>query len=228
LSILRSRAARLKSRYTGRKHTRMTSHTARPLNTQDFIREFVRNEKARYIDLGNYDMGMGSESVYVRSKLDNDVMQLDRSGIRISHTTKVSPSYYIAAVGLLAMAFYFSVFFMRDALGDDLWLVAILGIFLSPFLFRFFTSGFKVIGLYFAVCILFSVSVGSWQENEFGSGVLIFYVIGLLPYLASRIFRKIWSESLIVFSSGPDRIELKCPESRVGAVRRMVAEGLST
>jgi hypothetical protein len=200
----------------------------RPLNTHDFIREFVRNEKARYIDLGNYDMGMVSETVYVRSKLDNDVKQLDRRGISISHTTRVSPSYYIAAVGLLVMAFYFSVFFMRDALGDDLWLVAILGIFLSPFLFRFFTSGFKVIGLYFALCVIFSVSVGSWQENQFGSGVLIFYVIGLLPYLASRIFKKIWSESLLVVSSGPDRIELKCPESKVGPVRRMVSEGLST
>ena len=200
----------------------------RALNAQDFIREFVRSERARYVDLGNYDLGLGPEAIYVRNKLDNNVKELRRGGVQISHKRKVSPSYYIAAVGLLVMAFYFSVFFMRDALGNDLWLLAILGLFLSPFLLRLVTSGFKVIGLYFVLCILFSMTVGSWEDNQLGSGVIIFFVVGLMPYVSSKVFGRIWTESMLVLSSGPDKVELKCPESKLGPIRRLLSEGPSS
>jgi hypothetical protein len=190
------------------------------LNSQDFIREFVHNGGGNYIDLGNYDFGLSSEEVHVRDKLANEVTSLRRAGIVLSHERKVNPSYYIAVLGLLTLAFYFSIFFLRDALGDDLLLVAVFALFISPFVFRRFTSGFRVIGLYFAVCILLSLTVGSWEENKLGSGVIIFFLVGLAPYVASKIFARIWTESDLILSSAGKDLKIRIEEAKVGPIRR--------
>ena len=189
------------------------------MNTQDFIREFVHNDRSVYVDLGNYDCGVSEDNVYIRDKLANDVTQLRRTGIRVSATTRISPSYYIAAVGLLVMAFYFTVFFMRDALGGDVWIFAMLGLFIIPFIMRRFISGYRIIVFYFVLCIAFSLTVGSWEENELGSGVLIFYVIGIMPYVASRVFSKIWTETSLVLSSDHS-VSLSCPDVKVRGLMR--------
>lgn len=194
------------------------------MNTQDFIREYVRNDKARYFDLGNYDCGVSDDRVFVRDKRANDVTELSRSGLALSSTTRTERPYYLAAVGLLAMAFYFSLFFLRDALGNDVWIFAILGLFISPFIMRRFTSGFKVIGLYFALCIMFSVTVGSWKENDLGSGVVIFYIVGIAPYVGSRIFTRIWTVTRLKLSSPEGGIAFACPEVRARRLLRALRE----
>jgi len=194
------------------------------LNTQDFIREYVRNDKAQYFDLGNYDCGVSDDQVFVRDKRANDVTELSRSGLAVSSTTRIDRSYYLAAVGLLVMAFYFSLFFLRDALGNDIWIFAILGLFISPFIIRRFTSGFKVIGLYFALCIMFSVTVGSWKENDLGSGVIIFYIVGIAPYVGSRIFTRIWTVTRLELYSSDGGIAFACPEARARGLLRALRQ----
>lgn len=194
------------------------------MNTQDFIREYVRNKEAQYFDLGNYDCGVSDDRIFVRDKRANDVTELTKSGLAISSTTRIERSYYLAAAGLLVMAFYFSVFFLRDALGNDIWIFAILGLFISPFIMRRFTSGFKVIGLYFALCIIFSVTVGSWKENDLGSGVLIFYIVGIAPYVGSRIFSRIWTETRLELCSPKGGIAFACPESRARGLLRVLKQ----
>ena len=94
------------------------------------------------MDLGSYDFGISDEEVYVRDKQANEVTRLRRAGLSVSHERKVNPSYYIAVFGLLALAFYFSIFFMRDALGDDVLILVIFGLFISPFFFRRFRQAF--------------------------------------------------------------------------------------
>lgn len=190
------------------------------MNAQDFIREFVHKDRDNYVDLGDYDFGVSVDEVYVRNKLANEVTELRRAGLSISHERKVSPSYYIAALGLLGMAFYFSVFFMRDALGDDILILAVLGLYVSPFIFRRFTSGFKVIGLYFAACILLALTVGSWEENQLGSGVVIFFVIGLTPYVASKVFARIWTESDLLLSSAGRELKLRIEEAKIRSLTK--------
>ena len=194
------------------------------MNTQDFIREYVRNDKAQYFDLGNYDCGVSDDQVFVRDKRANDVTELSRSGLAVSSTTRIERSYYLAAVGLLVMAFYFSLFFLRDALGNDIWIFAILGLFISPFIIRRFTSGFKVIGLYFALCIMFSVTVGSWKENDLGSGVIIFYIVGIAPYVGSRIFTRIWTVTRLELYSSDGGIAFACPEARARGLLRALRQ----
>lgn len=194
------------------------------MNTQDFIREYVRNDKAQYFDLGNYDCGVSDDQVFVRDKRANDVTELSRSGLAVSSTTRIDRSYYLAAVGLLVMAFYFSLFFLRDALGNDIWIFAILGLFISPFIIRRFTSGFKVIGLYFALCIMFSVTVGSWKENDLGSGVIIFYIVGIAPYVGSRIFTRIWTVTRLELYSSDGGIAFACPEARARGLLRALRQ----
>jgi len=194
------------------------------LNAQDFIRDYVCNNRAQYFDLGNYDCGISDDKIFVRDKRANDVTELPRSGLEVSATMRVQRSYYLAAVGLLVTAFYFSVFFFRDALGNEIWIFAVLGIYLSPFIMRRFTSGFKVIGLYFALCILFSLTVGSWRENELGSGVLIFYTIGLAPYVGSKVFSRIWTETRLSLSSGETRLALTCPEADARALLKTLGQ----
>lgn len=190
------------------------------MNSQDFIRNFIHNDEATYVDLGNYDFGVSTDEVYVRDKLANEVTGLKRADLSVSHERKVNPSYYIAVIGLLTLAFYFSVFFLRDALGDDLLILVIFCLYISPFIFRRFTSGFKVIGLYFTVCILFALTAGSWQENQLGSGVIIFFVIGLTPYVASKVFARIWTESDLLLSSVGTELTLRIEESRMGPLMR--------
>ncbi len=192
------------------------------LQSQDFIRDYVRKEGAAYVDLGNYDCGASSERVYVRDKLANQVEDLDRSGLEYSAETRIHHAYYLATAGLFVMAFYFSVFFMRDALGDDIWLLAISGLYVLPFLMRRFTSGFRIVVYYFAICTVFSLLVGSWKENDLGSGVLIFYVVGITPYIASRIFKRIWTEARVVISSGGDQITLNFPASQLGRLSEIL------
>jgi len=194
------------------------------LNTQDFIRQYVCNDKAQYFDLGNYDCGVSDDRVFVRDKRANDVTELTRSGLAISSITKIERSYYLAAVGLLVMAFYFSLFFLRDALGNDLWIFAILAIFISPFIMRRFTSGFKVIGWYFVLCIIFSSTVGYWRENDLGSGVVIFYIVGIAPYVGSRIFSRIWTVTRLELSSPEGGIAFACPEARARGLLRALRE----
>ena len=136
---------------------------------------------------------------------------------------RTSPSYYLATVGLLVMAFYFSVFFMRDALGNDFWLLAVLGLYVVPFIMRRFTSGYRIIGYYFVLCTLFSLLVGSWKENQLGSGVLIFYVVGILPYVGSRVFLRIWAETKVTLSSGDQSVELVCQADAASRLSRALA-----
>jgi len=180
------------------------------LNAQDFIRSFVANEFASYVDLGQYDCGISETDLYIRDKSENTVTQLSRDGLSVSWENRINRSYYLATVGLLVMAFYFSVFFMRDALGNDVCLLAVLGLYVAPFIMRKFASGYKIIGYYFALCILFSFLVGSWKENQLGSGVLIFFVVGVLPYVGSRVFLRIWAETRVTLRSGDKSLSLVC------------------
>jgi len=189
------------------------------LATEEFIRNFVQNEHALYLDLDGYDCGISEDTIFVRDKLANEVAELERKGLRISLETRTSPSYYIATIGLLVMAFYFAVFFMRDALGNDMWILAMLGLFLSPFLLRRVTSGFRIVAYYFALCTIFTLTVGSWKQNKLGSGVIIFFVLGITPYVASRVFLRIWRETTVTLSS--DRtVTLTCPDPKARALIR--------
>jgi hypothetical protein len=190
------------------------------LNTQDFIREFVHKDSDSYVDLGNYDFGLSDDEVFVRDKRTNDITELSRDNLFVSHERKVNPSYYLAVFGLLTLAFYFSIFFLRDALGEDILILVVLGLYLSPFVFRLFTSGFTVIGLYFALCIVFSLTVGSWEENQLGSGVVGFFVIGLAPYVASKIFVRIWTESDLLLSTPDRELEIRIEETKIGRIMR--------
>jgi len=192
-----------------------------PLNTQDFVRDFVHGDPSRYVDLGNYDCGATESKIYVRDKRTNTVEEMQKSGVRVQRKTRVSPSYYLAVFGLLALAFYFSVFFLRDALGEDIWLLGLLAIYVLPFIVRRFTSGFKVLGIYFAACIVFSLTVGSWQENEFGSGVLIFFLVGIAPYIVSKVFRRIWTEVSVELSSDRNAV-LSIPQEKVRPLVRLL------
>lgn len=192
------------------------------MNTQDFIREFIHRYSENYVDLGNYDFGLSDNEVYVRDKRTNDITELSRDNLSVSHERKVNPSYYIAVFGLLTLAFYFSIFFLRDALGDDLLILVVLGLYLSPFIFRRFASGFTVIGLYFALCIVISLTAGSWEDNQFGSGVIIFFVIGLAPYVASKIFARIWTESDLLLSTPDRELEIRIEETKIARIMRVL------
>jgi hypothetical protein len=197
------------------------------VNSQDFIRQFARNDQAVYVDLGNHDCGISEEKIYVRDKLANAVSELGRSGLRVSSKTRVGTSYYLAAIGLLILAFYFSVFFMRDALGDDIWVLVLLGVYVSPFVMRRFTSGFRIVGFYFALCTVFALTVGSWKDNELGSGVLVFFAVGVLPYVASRVFYRIWTEASLVLSAQDGEMTFTCPAEKLPGLLRAL-EGAET
>ena len=67
-------------------------------------------------------------------------------------------------------------------------------IFISPFIVRLFIRGFKVLAVYFIVASVFALSIGSWRGNPFGSGVVMFFALGVMPYILSRELPRILSQ----------------------------------
>ncbi len=209
-----------------RKHKRKPFQNSGSLNTQDFVRDFIHQGKGRYVDLGNHDCASSEGVIYIRNKIENRVDEFGKKKLRIDYRERMNPLYYLASASLMVMAFYFAALFMGDSLRGDIWLLVLAVLFISPFVIRRFISGFQVIGIYFTICILFSVTVGSWQENELGSGVLIFFVVGLSPYVASRLFARIWREAYVELS-GNGSLSFTCPQEKLGALLRLVGNDAS-
>jgi hypothetical protein len=188
----------------------------------EFLWDFVRNDKSIYIDLGRWDLGIGEEEVAIRSKIDNRVSSFPRKSVDLASKTRHRLGFYAAPIGAFVLAFYFSVLFLHDAFQYEWELLILIPLYLSPFLMRVFTSGFRVIGYYFALSTFFSLTIGSHEGNPFGSGVILFFLIGLLPYLFYKILIPLWEEHLITLSHGPSSLTFTCSRSQARRIMSLL------
>jgi hypothetical protein len=193
------------------------------LHLGEFLRDFVRNDsESVYIDLGRWDLGIGEEEVAVRSKIDNRVSAFPRRDVELLSKTRHRLGFYVAPIGAFLLAFYFSVLFLHEAFQHEWELLILIPLYLSPFVMRMFVSGFRVIGYYFAISILFSLTIGSHEGNPFGSGVIIFFLIGLLPYLFYKILIPLWEEHVITLSHGPSSLTFTCSRNQAKRILSLV------
>jgi hypothetical protein len=175
------------------------------------------------LDLGKWDVGISEDQLAVRSKLGNTVVSFPREGLHVEAGLRRRLGYYVAPSALFVLAFYFTALFMYEAFSHEWELLAVLPLFLSPFIIRRFTSGFRVIGYYFAISTVFSFTVGSYKDNPYGSGVVLFFVLGLIPYIASKVMVPVWEEEEVTLSSGPTRYSFVCPPSKWDTIRSMLS-----
>ena len=102
---------------------------------------------------------------------------------------------YFAVTATFVTACLFSYIGLFDALSNWWEILIVFGIFSSPFLIRRFTQGFMVIGIYYLIVAVFSMTFGTWQTNTYGSGVIIFFTLGLSPYIFSKILLPVYRSS---------------------------------
>ena len=189
----------------------------------DFLRKYSGHGTDHvYLDLGNWDLGIGENVVAARSKIDNKVLTFPKNQVEITSHTRRRLGFYVAPFGAFILAFYFSVLFLHEAFQHEWELLILIPLYLSPFLMRTFTSGFRVIGYYLGVSTIFSLTIGSHEGNPFGSGVIIFFLIGLLPYIFFKVLIPLWEEHLITLSHGPTKLTLTCSKSKAKRITNLL------
>jgi hypothetical protein len=100
----------------------------------------------------------------------------------------------MAATAWFVFATWFTVLCLIRAFENWWESLFIPAVFISPFIVRLFIRGFKVLAVYFIVASVFAWSVGSWKGNPFGSGVVMFFALGIMPYILSRELPRILSQ----------------------------------
>lgn len=158
--------------------------------------------------------------VAVRSKQENSVVSFPRKALFVEAEERKRLAYYLAPIAMFVLAFYFSAIFLHEAFENEWELLLLPPVFLSPFLIRRFVQGFHVLGYYFLISIFFSLTIGSWKGNPYGSGIIIFFILGLLPYILSKVFIHIWEEARLIFSCGSERYTFTCSKRKAEKIRK--------
>jgi hypothetical protein len=91
---------------------------------------------------------------------------------------------------------------------------------ISPFLARILTVGFKVLVLYLVFCGIFSTSIDYVFSFPYYGIDWMVYVIGMMPYIVSRIFIGVWVENDLVLESGGVIFEVKLSDDRFRALKK--------
>lgn len=195
------------------------------MRVADFIGRFAEKRQGSYVDADQFDCGISEDVVCVRDKASGTVYEFQRQALEVSSRTRMSPLYYLFSPNLVVLMILFVFFFMmkafefqRTLLEACIIMAVFSGIVLSPFVARLLICGFRVIILYFAFCLAFSVIVGSWERYVPVEGLAAFYAIGVVPYVGSRVFRGVWGEALLVLRSPGLRLDLSCPLMKANAL----------
>jgi len=115
-----------------------------------------------------------------------------RPTVVITRSAKAKTAMLVTA--WFVFASWFTVLCLIEAFKNWWESLFIPAIFISPFIVRLFIRGFKVLAVYFIVASVFALSVGSWRGNPFGSGVVMFFALGIMPYILSRELPRILSQ----------------------------------
>ncbi len=198
----------------------------------EFIAQFIEGRQGTHVNTGRFDCGVTAGSLFLRDKVTNQVSEFQRPGLKIVTEESVSRLYYGLVAGLLLLTVTFSAMFTLKIVELDrsefqayLLFAVLLAIYLSPFAIRLVLSGYKVVVLYFSLCAAFALVAGSWERYVPAEGFAALLAIGILPYLGSRLFRNIWTETHIDIRGKNGGATLGCSQTAARKLMRALKNG---